>query len=246
MVDTTTLFFAFIIVFSAFIIKGATGFGENLIMIPFLLLFWDVKFVLAVTLTLVLIADFYLIYKFHEHINWKLTSYLFVPAIAGIVVGTYLLSVLDSMVIKKVFALFVIAFALKSLLTSSGEKNKTKKIKPVAAITAGASGGLTSGLLGAGGPPLIMYTTHLQLKKAVFRATLVMTFFLFDLVRVVTYFFSNILSVNTLKVGFTLAPGIILGSFIGMKVHDKLSEQYFRKIVLVVLMFVGVVLLLKV
>lgn len=239
-----TLFIFLLVVLIAYVIKGATGFGENMLMIPLLLLFYDIKFVLPIILILVLFADIYLIYKFHKAIDKKLLRIFAISSIGGIIIGSWLLNILSGETIKVIFAVFVIIFSLKNLFAKSNSDEK-KSIDIVPASAAGFGGGLLSGFIGVGGPPLVMYVDHLNLKKAVFRATLVATFFVFDIQRLITYAYSGLVATDTIKYSIYLIPSMIVGSFVGMKLHSRINEVHFKKVVSVILLFAGVMLLVQ-
>jgi hypothetical protein len=232
------------IVLVAYIIKGATGFGENLIMIPLLLFIWDIKIILPILLVLVLIADIYLIFKFYKKINKKLLLIFVISSIGGIILGSWLLKIMSSETITIIFALFVILFSLKNLLIPNKDL-KTSEVKTVPASSIGFIAGVTSSFLGAGGPPLAMYASHLKLSKSVFRATLVATFFTFDLQRLATYFYSGLIKMESSLTALLLVPSMIIGSTIGIKLHSKINENLFNKIVTIILIVTGITLLLN-
>jgi hypothetical protein len=60
-----------LIVAFAYVIKANTGFGENMIMIPLMLLFLHLKVILPLTRTIVLIADGYLWYHSRRQIDYN-------------------------------------------------------------------------------------------------------------------------------------------------------------------------------
>lgn len=148
MPELETLILINLIVALAFLVKATTGFGENLVMIPLLLLFLELEYVLPLTLIIVLIADGYLLYQFKNHVNRSLFLRFIIPAIAGIAVGTAGLQYIDESLLKPVLGILVILYALWTLLKQYN--NVVRRTSVWMNYLAGFTGGGLSGLLGIG------------------------------------------------------------------------------------------------
>lgn len=243
MLEPQSLLLIAIVVIVAFLIKSATGFGENLLMIPLLSLILDLKLVLPLTLTIVLVADGYLLYRFYAAIQWQVFWRFIIPALAGIILGTLGLQYIEEAILEKALGGIVIIYALTTLIWPFKPiNNDSSKILNYAA---GFFGGGLSGLLGIGGPPVIAYLTHHGVTKAVFRATCVITFLSFDLFRLVSYSWKGYFTMEIFLYGLALIPAFGIGSYLGIKLHPKLNEQLFKTMVAVLLIGVGVSLLVS-
>ncbi len=148
MVDINLLLVGALIVLFAYIVKGATGFGENLILVPLFLYFYDIKYVLPLTLLIVIAADIYLAYKFYQKADWQLIKIITIFSLGGLLISSYFLVNLPSQLIKTFFAVFVTGFSLYSLLFSPKSHHKGNA-NPISSGIVGFSGGLLSGLIGA-------------------------------------------------------------------------------------------------
>lgn len=241
MPDIGILIITSLIVALAFLVKSTTGFGENLVMIPLLSLMLDLKVVLPLTLTIVLVADAYLLYSFHRDIHWQAFWRFLVPAIPGVLIGAWGLQSIQSDLLEPVLGILIMLYAFTVLI--GPVSNSSGKPSPFLNYTAGLLGGGLSGLLGIGGPPVIAYLNHLNIPKHVFRATCVMTFLSFDLFRLGTYSWQGYFTWDIFLYGLSLIPVFVAGSFLGMKLHNSLNETWFQKMVAVLLFWVGVALL---
>jgi uncharacterized membrane protein YfcA len=231
------LFLMCLIVLFAYLVKGISGFAEGMIMVSLCLLFLDIKFVLPAMLVIMLAGDIYNSIRLRRDADWKTIRFAILPSIAGVILGTILLSALSTALIKTAFGAFVSLFALNLLL--SGKQESPSKINRLWGAAAGFFGGLIEALLGTGGPPVVIYLNRAGLKKAAFRATCAAFFLVFNLARLPAYLFAGILTIETASVGIALAPAMVLGTAIGMKAHGFFDEKVFAKCVAVLLLLIG-------
>lgn len=237
MVEGFPFFSAFLIVALAFLVKATTGFGENLIMIPVLSFFSELKVVLPTTLTVVLVADAYLLMKWHRDIHWLIFWRFLIPAVIGIAIGSIGLQYVNEGLLETVLGGVVMVYGMTTFLgTQIGQNQSHLKGWN---YTAGLLGGGFSGLLGIGGPPVIAFLNYYQIPKQVFRATCVITFFAFDLFRLGAYTWKGFFTWGTFFMGLVLLPAFGMGTLLGMKLHSQLNEQGFNKMVAILLIGVG-------
>jgi len=227
----------------AFVAKGATGFGDSLIVVPLFLLMADIKFVLPVVLLTTICADVYLLYHHHKEVHWRGLPVVIVTAVLGAVGGTLVLLRAQSDVLKIVFAVFVLLFAFRMLLKRT---KKTTPRPPNAALgaAAGSTAGFIDAVLGTGGPPLIIYYDWLGLAKTAFRSTFVMLAFCLHSARVASYALAGLIDRHMVLTATCLVPPMVLGALLGRKVHHRLNETLFSRIAACVLLVVGAKLLL--
>ena len=109
----------------------------------------------------------------------------------------------------------------------------------------GLLSGVLGGLFGVGGPPVIIYYQLSGVNKSVFRASLMAIFLLIALVRVPSYFIGGLITQARLWSALSVVPAVVIGSYIGSRIHLQLSEQKFRRAVSLVLLLIGLLLLLR-
>ena len=242
MIDPTLLLLLACIVFAAFIAKGATGFGESLLIIPILLLFLDPKFVLPVVLITTSGADVYLLRHHHRDVHRPGLVAVIMASVIGVVGGTLLFHQLQSGLLKTAFALFVMLFALRMLFFQRAPG-------PVRAphigwgLLTGLTAGFIDAIFGTGGPPLIIYLTWLGLSKSPFRATFVILALFLHIARLIAYGATGLFTPQILLTGLCLILPMIAGTLLGRKLHHRLNEHLFQRIAAVVLIIISVKLL---
>jgi uncharacterized membrane protein YfcA len=240
MIETLLLLSLFVAL--AYVVKGIAGFGEGMVFITLALLFLDIKLILPVAAVLMLFADFYMIYRTRRDADKRVVAMLAVPVTVGVLGGSYALSVMDAGTLRMLVGILVILFSV-NMLRGGRDWKLRKRFSGLLCSTAGFFGGLSDGLFGMGGPPIVMYLRYAGLEKAAFRATAVMAFLVYHVFRLVGYSYFGIMTLDSVRMGALLVPGMIIGAVIGMKVHGRLDEAMFSKVVAIILMVAGVALL---
>jgi hypothetical protein len=114
-----------------------------------------------------------------------------------------------------------------------------------AAPSTGSVAGVLAGLFGTGGPPLIVYYRLAGIPKAAFRGSLMAIFLLITIVRVPAYFGAGLVTGPRLLSALAVAPAILLGGWLGHRIHLELSETAFQRCVSAALIAIGALLLLR-
>ena len=155
--------------FAGSVIFGVTGFGAALVTVPIATHFVPLPFALALYVLMDLANAFRIGFE-NPRNAVKAEWTRMVPAIlAGTLAGLTLLVNLPRGAATFALGAFVLAFALYSLARHPDEQ----RVLPSRwAWVAGFTGGVTSTLFGAGGPPYAMYLSHRGLTKEAYRATL--------------------------------------------------------------------------
>jgi len=231
---------ASLIVLIAHMVKGLTGFGSSLIIVPLLSLFLDIKFVVPVMAVLTLFASILLFLKTKKHINKEFLLVL-IFVIIGSFIGVKILASYNSLILKKLFGIIVILFAIHMLITSN--KTAKKAIKKFWGAIAGIIAGILGGMFDTNGPPLVIYFSR-KLKKQAFRATLTVIFFIDVIWRNLLYLNNNILTLESFKFSLYLLPALIIGLILGSKIHLEINEILFKKAVAGILLVTGILLVL--
>ena len=167
--------------------------------------------------------------------------YILVGTFIGTVIGIYFLTSFASDTLKIVFGIAVILFSLKMLL----EKYfSIKKIKSQFGILFGGLGGITGGMFSTNGPPITLYLGHQIINKQTLRGTLVAIFLIDSVWRNGLYFFMGMFNSAMLNIVLFMIPVLIITTVIGSKIHLKLSEDFYRKLVAVILLISGILLVI--
>lgn len=231
-----------VIIFLAYFIQAITGFAGALFSVPLLALFFDIKFVVPVSSIITLLAGFSLLpsIKIKKHIDKKELLFVFGGAVIGTAIGTYFLKSFTSETLKIIFAIVVIIFALRMIF----EKYFSfKKIKSYFGVIFGTLGGITGGMFSTSGPPFVLYLGNQIKNKRVLRGTLISVLLSISIWRNGLYFFSGMFNSQIYKITALMIPVLIIAAILGSKVHLKISESFYRKLIGIILVLSGVLLI---
>lgn len=164
------------IVFLAYFVKGFTGFGPALILIPFLSFFFPPSQVIYLSTLLDIFAGVYLLVSVRNLINWKLVIPVLLLFFPGAYLGARLLSSLESSLLKQLLGIAMFFFIGIIYFNTLPQTNKlTLKVKQKWTLIISFLAGIGGGLFGISGPLLVIYF-KLAYKKEVFRAQLIAIF----------------------------------------------------------------------
>ncbi len=237
------ILYAISVLLLAYFVRGISGFGSGLIAVPLLAL----RFPLQDVVPFMLITDFSASALVggvtFKRVEWGEIRRLLPLSLIGVVIGTSLLVSLSPTILLTILSLFILAFALRSLLIHGG------KFQPVStrwAYPAALTGGAVGGLFGTGGPPYVIYLSHRIEDKSALRATLSGLFFLEGLIRIITFLAVGLLhgSIVWLNSLFA-APIIIAALYAGSHVHARLSNAQMTRLIGILLLVSSASLLVK-
>lgn len=231
----------FIVLIGHFI-KGLSGFASALFAIPLLALFLDIKFVVPVFLLFDFISGIILTTQNRRFIDRRSAILILSGLAIGTAIGTYFLVSFGNEALKRIFGAVVILFALRMLIWDN--ENIKKRISKIWAPVSGLAGGCTGAMFGLNGPPLVLYLTHQLKDKQIFRATLYGIFFVDACYRLILYSFNKLITIEVIKFALYLTPFLLVGVLLGSKLHAKINENLFKKIIALILMVTGVFLVM--
>ncbi len=155
--------------FAGSVIFGITGFGAALITVPFATHFVPLPFALALFVLMDLANAFRVGFENPKNALKREWTRMVPAILVGTVVGVTLLVNLPRGAATLALGVFVLLFALYSLLR---HPEAQRVVSAGWAWIAGFAGGVTSTIFGAGGPPYAMYLSQRGLSKEQYRATM--------------------------------------------------------------------------
>ncbi len=232
-----------LVVFAAYALRGATGFGAGVVAIPLLLLVLPLTVVIPVVTMLGIIASFGQSLQEFRHVDWRALRGLALPTAAGVALGISLFAFIDQQFLLKAFGAFIIGYGLWGLLP---RRPAVKLPQRALAGAAGISGGLVATLFGGmAGPFYAMYLRVLELDKRRFRASMSSVLLCLGLVRAGGYAGLGFYDLRVLAVFLLFVPVMALAMLAGDRWHARLDQVKFERVVAALLALSGCALLLK-
>jgi len=228
------------IVFAGGIVRGYTGFGSGLIMVPLFSLMWSPVDAVATTVALGQLSAMQLAFKTVNITNWREVSPMIVALVCVTPLGTVLLVSLDVDLTKKIIAglvLFVTAISLRGW-QYRGPRGK------VPSFIAGAIASFINGVAAVGGPAIVLYLISMPDKPMIQRANIASVASLMGLAVLVFTLLSGEVSYDVLTHFIIFALPSIFSVWCGIKLFAILPGTAFRIIVLWILVGISIAILL--
>ncbi|MEP6656286.1 MAG: sulfite exporter TauE/SafE family protein [Betaproteobacteria bacterium] len=229
-----------ILIFAAYTVFGATGFGSSVIAVPALAHAFPLTF--AVPLVTVLDCAATTTASFRQWRHARLDEFLrLLPtALIGIVAGTTLLVRLPRAPALLALGVFVLSYGIYIL---AGPRQRSTLHRRWA-WPIGLAGGAFSVLFGTGGPIYMVYLSARIHDKSELRATSSLMITSSVLMRAAVFISSGLMFQDTLlPTAALLAPAMVLGYVAGNRLHHALSRNGVMKLIASLLVANGMLLI---
>jgi len=232
---------SFAILAAAYTFRGVTGFGSGLIAVPLLTLSMPLTFVVPCINILDVSASLVHSWRHRQHTQWRELLPLLPFAAAGVLIALYLLKSVHPAILVNALGVFIILFALYSLVGPEFRQRCSRKWSGVA----GVLGGLIGTMFGTGGPLYSIYFQLRGLPKSIFRSTIATLFLIDGGMRTTGYIASGFYTRDMVVWIAVAFPVMFLGLFIGGRIHTGITQRQFQRAIGFLLVVSGVALLMK-
>lgn len=212
------------------------GFGSSVYFVPLANFFLDFQSVLGITALFHLSSNISKIAIFKKGFDKKIVLTLGIPAVVFVSIGAYLSKFLDPTILTYLLGAFLIVLSLVFLLFKQLVVHPTTKN----AMIGGSLSGLSAGVLGTGGAIRGITLAAFKMDKNRFIATSAIIDLGVDLSRSVVYYFNGYMHKEHLYLVPILLVVSILGTWIGKKILDSITQEQFRKFVLFLILGIGI------
>lgn len=212
------------------------GFGSSSIFLPFASLVLDFK------TALLLVAIYHIFWNatrlsfFYKNINKRILVLFGIPSIILTVVGASLVAYIDQTMLKMILWIILIFFATYSLF----KPDLRLPANRLTWIIGWGLSGFTAWLIGTGGVLRWAFMSAFRLPKEQYIATIALVALIVDATRIPLYFGQWFLAKEYLYIIPLLFLMALLWSYIGRRLLKIISENLFRRIVLVGIILVSV------
>ncbi len=235
------LVFAPLIVITAYIIFGISGFGSTIIAVPLLAHLYPLQFVIPVIVLLDCIGAISMGARLRADVNKAELTPLFPFLVVGMLVGAFLLLKVRAELLLGGLGVCVLIYGTLFALG----KQPTFRLKRWTAAPVGLFAGTTSAAFGVGGPIYVMYLTARGATPEQVRATVPVIFIFTTIARIAIFTVAGLFSREVLYSAAALLPIMILGMWIGHHLHLNMSREQLVRIMGALLVLSGVSLLVR-
>lgn len=212
------------------------GFGSSVFFVPVAHYFLDFQSVLGITALFHLSSNVTKIAFFKKGFDKKLVIYLGVPAVVFVFIGGVLSNYLDPKILAISLGIFLVFLSLLFLLYKKVVFRESKKN----AIIGGTLSGFCAGVLGTGGAIRGITMSAFKLNKDRFIATSAVIDLAIDFTRSIVYYFNGYIHHHDIYLIPILTGVGIVGTYMGKKILDHISQEQFRNGVLILILLIGI------
>jgi len=213
--------------------------GIGMLAVPILSLSMSPMIAAILLLPIFILSDVISVWLYRREYSAPNIKILIPAGILGVIIGW----ATASMVSDRMVALLIGVLGISFCLYTWTKKNKNAPPAPAHKIKGllwGTLSGFTSFVSHAGAPPFQIYTLPQRLPKMVFAGTTTIVFAAVNLAKVIPYSALHPYTQSTLYVSAVLLPAAALGTVVGKKFIEQLSDKWFFLVVQIVLFIISI------
>ncbi len=218
------------------VIRGLTGFGAALVIVPGLTLFMPPEQAVATNLLALTATNAMLLHGARKEADHRTVGVFMLACVVTLPLGVHLLTALPAEVLKNAIGISVIA---ASLLLARPRFRLASAGLPLKGLAGGLSG-LMGGAVGMAGPPVILLLLALPTPAAVARASLILFFTLQNLVLLGLLLWAGLIDRQIVAWAVVVGVPLVLAGRAGELLFRRGWSAHFRPIAIGVLVLTGV------
>ena len=223
------------------LVQGATGFGSGLLINAFWLHIMEPAYAIPLNVVTSLFISGVPIYKLRKKLDFSKLKQFAIFGVVGIPIGMYLLVISDPSKLKFSIGILLVIYALLMLKISSFSINvNNKSINNLVGFISGVIGGLTA-LLGI--IPVAWFSVQ-RLPKNTKRGTYEPFIFITSIAAIISFAFAGLYKIEMIFDLLKIIPALLVGSWLGIKIYNKINDNLFRKVVLGLILLSGLFLVI--
>lgn len=212
---------------------GLGGFG----MLPVLLMaeVLPARESTGVVLPLLIVGDCFAVNAYRGHTQWRYIRRLLVPALAGIVIGYFLLGSIPDHYFKHVIGWIILGLASLQWFRSRFDEATMTRLAhtPAFTNTMGGLGGVSTMMANAAGPVMSLFFLAVNLPKYELIGTGAWFFLIVNLIKVPFSAHLGLINPTSLILVVMLSPLVVLGVCIGRALVGVIPQKVFEWLLLI-------------
>lgn len=219
------------------LVQSFAGFAGSLVAMPLFALFLSPKEVVPTYTLMMLVIDVWLVFESRKHVAWRRVTKLLCGGLIGVPIGAYGLKYLPAHILILGISIVTLIFALLLLFKVRLRLGEGTGVQVGVGLISGVLGGSVS----QSGPPVVIYGLSRQWDKNAFRTNLLTYFTCLCFISNCCYWYTGLLTQKNLYgAGAAIIPCFMV-SMIGVRLKNRVSEEVFRRVILVIIVVIGVV-----
>ncbi len=224
-----------LVIFLAAFTESLSGFGVALVAMALLPFIISIRLATPLVAVISILVDFSVFLRYRQALDLRAIWRVALATLFGIPLGLYFLSHWDERLTLTLLGVVLTGYALYALLG----RQLPPLAHPLWAYLAGFLGGLLGGAYNTFGPPVIMYADSRAWPPKVFKSNLSGYFVLCSVVVLVSHAMQGNLTPQVMSMFWPSLPFMLLGLLAGFSLDRWLQPAFFRRLVLLLLVAMG-------
>lgn len=222
-------------------LAGVTGFGGAAVLLPVLVAIFGVREAIPILTVAQLLGNGSRVWFNRRELDLRVVGWFALGGVPLALLGGFFFAKAPLSALTRVLGLFLIAMvAWRHLRPGVGWRPSAPAFAGIGAVAS-----FLSALLGSVGPLMAPFFLAYGLVKNAYIGTEALCTVTMHLAKLIAYRSARVLPLHALVVGLLLGPTMVLGSFLGKKIVQRLPEKVFVAIIEVTLLIAGALFLWK-
>ena len=222
-------------------LAGVTGFGGAAVLLPVLIWLFGPRSAVPILTVAQLIGNGSRVWFNRGELQWRVVGWFALGGVPMALLGGYLFAVAPLPMLTRLLGGFLLLVVVWRHLPL--KRSKPFPAPVFAGIGAGAS--FLSALLGSVGPIMAPFFLAFGLVKGAYIGTEALSTVVMHVTKLIAYRQTAVLTGRDVLLGLALGPIMVLGSFLGKRIVDRLPEKVFVALIEIVLIVAGLGFLLR-
>ena len=224
-----------LVAFLAATIAGITGFGGAAILLPALVLAYGTRDAIPILTVAQLVGNGSRVWFNRRSIDFSVVGWFALGGVPAAIAGGILFARAPLSILTRGLGVFLIL-----LVVWRHSQSKPLRMPLRGFVLLGAGASFLSALMGSVGPLMAPFFLAYGLTKAAYIGTEALTTVIMHFTKLVVYRQTSVLSGHSIIAGLSFGPAMILGSYVGKRIVDRLPERAFIVVIEVTLLAAGV------
>ncbi len=221
-------------------LAAVAGFGGAAVLLPAIVAVFGIREAIPILTVAQLIGNASRVWFNRRELDWHVVGWFALGAVPFALLGGFLFAKAQLAALTRLLGAFLLLVVVWRHLRP---KPKSFPVASFAGIGAGAS--FLSALLGSVGPIMAPFFLAYGLVKGAYIGTEALSTVVMHIVKLIAYRQTAVLTLSGALIGLGLGPVMILGSFLGKRILDRLPEKVFVAIIEGVLIVAGLLFLVR-
>jgi len=236
-----TIFMVIVTALAASILAAVAGFGGAVIMLPVLV--WAVGIYDAIPILTIaqLIGNLSRVVFNKRELKWPVVGRFALGAVPAAVIGGIIFATAPATALVRLLGVFLIVM----VIYRHTRWGKNARLTLRGFVPLGAASGILSAVLGTVGPFAAPFFLSYGLIKGAYIGTEAMTAAIMHVTKLGVYGSYALIGIHTLLIGIAIGAVMILGTYLGKRLLNKVPENIFPYIIEGTMLVAGVLFIIR-